>query len=458
MKKILTGLLSFIFIIGLTGVCSAEDAAEKKLSYGGDIRIRGQVLTNNKDLFNDKYDDEQYYTHRTRLWVKGEFEEGYTAYVRLAIEPRWGHPDTAYNDSTTDSDGKAAPEIGNHLVIDNSYIEAKKFLGIPVTLKIGRQDMSYGEGFLVQDGTDGTNFSDGSRTGYFDAIKLTSDFGIIGVDLFTAKADEGAYNNQDDEDLYGLYVTIKALKDHTFDVYGLRRDQKAYNYHKGLADSSITKSYTNAIGVRATGIIVENLSYGAELVGEFGKIDKADGIDRAAMGGLAHLTYAMPQAPTQPSITLGVYYTSGDKEDTADKNEGWDGFYSDFPKYGYGDVLANMGKIDPDEGVWANHTIYEVDIKATPLPNLTTSLGYLYLMASEQNDARSKVRGKCPQAKLEYRFTKAVSGRLIGQYFQAGDYYRGQLPYGKNDEAKNYLDAEANDDALWGRAELNIKF
>jgi len=449
MKKILTGLLSFIFILGLAGICSAEETVAPKLSFGGDIRIRGQFLANNTDLSSraDLNDDkEQYFRHRTRLWIKGELEEGYTAYVRLAVEPRWGHPDYAYNDSLPDA---TKPEWTNHLIIDNSYIEAKNFLGTPVTLKIGRQDMSYGEGFLILEGTP----ADGSRTIYFDAIKLSGGFGDTSADLFTAKIDEGAYNNQDDEDLYGLYITNKSLKDQTIEVYGLQREQRSI----GTVAKPLKHNSTTAIGVRATGKAIENLSYAVELAKEFGKYDKAGAdMDRKATGGLANLTYAMPQVPTQPSVKLGAYYTSGDKSGTEDKYEAWDGFYSEFPKYGYGDILANLTKIDGDEGTWTNHMIYELDVKATPLPKMTTSLGFLYLMANTTPTAgTSKIRGRCPQAKLEYQFTKAVSGHLVGQYFLPGDYYNGLIPYGKT--AADHLSDDV-DKAFFGRAEMNIKF
>lgn len=439
MKKILTGLLSFIFILGLAGVCSAEEAVAPKLSFGGDIRIRGQILDNNKDLNSKVYDNEQYFRHRTRLWLKGELEEGYTAYVRLAIEPRWGHQDTAYTDATMDTSTppKSAPEWTNHLIIDNSYIEAKNFLGTPVTLKLGRQDLSYGEGFLINEGT----AVDGTRTYYFDAIKLSAAFGDTSADLFTAKVDEGAFSSQpqDDEDLYGLYITNKSLKDHTIEVYGLQREQRSI----GTVVSPLKQNSTTAIGARSTGKVIENLSYAVELAKEFGKYDKAvTDQDRNAIGGLANLTYAMPQAPTQPSIKLGAYYTSGNKTGTKDKNEGWDCFYSEFSKYGYGDILSNISKnVAKEEGVWTNHMIYELDIKTTPLPKMTTSLGFLYVMANTTPTAdTSKIRGRCPQAKLEYQFTQAVSGHVLGQYFLPGDYYAG------------------DDKAFFGRAEMAIKF
>ncbi|MEW6378265.1 MAG: alginate export family protein [bacterium] len=469
MKKALIGLLSIVLITGLVSVCCAEEAANK-VTYGGDIRIRGQVTKNIYDLNNTKagtagkrvnaYDNEQFYRHRTRLWIKGELEEGMTGYVRLAVEPRWGRPDYTYNDATVDAAKKPKPEWTNHLIIDNSYIEAKKFLGSPLNLKIGRQDLTYGEGFLVYEGTP----VDGSRTIYFDAVKLSLDLSVIGVDLFTAKPDEGQYNINDDEDLYGLYTTLKMVPGQAFDVYVLQRERRAYkldqDFDATTPDIDVDSS-TTAVGVRASGKIIENLTYAAEVTKEFGSVDwkgfdptgaREEGdMDRDAIGGLATLTYAIP-VPTQPTIKLGAYYTSGDNENT-DDYEAWDGFYSEFPKYGYGDMLASLTKLDYDEGTWTNHRIYEADLKLTPISKMTANLGFLYLAANNVPDGVSKKRGICPQARLEYQFTPAVTAHVLGQYFQTGNYYEdsGNHNVGPGNKV-------STDDAFFGRFEMSIKF
>ena len=86
MKKILIGLLSLAFILSLSHVCIVE-ATLDNISIGGDIRVRG-VATENIHDFNDdtklgKVDNSEFVRHRTRVWFKGEFEGGYTGYVRL---------------------------------------------------------------------------------------------------------------------------------------------------------------------------------------------------------------------------------------------------------------------------------------------------------------------------------------------------------------------------------------
>jgi len=183
MKKILIGLLSLAFIVSLSHVCIVE-AALDNISIGGDIRVRGVATKNIRDL-NDNtdvansLDTASFFRHRTRLWVKGEFEGGYTSYVRLCAEPRWGFREDASSDKVTGDAGDIHQSWFNEIIIDNSYIVAPEFMGTPLTLKIGRQDMVYGEGFLILDGTP----ADGSRTIYFDALKISGVFGDTSADL-----------------------------------------------------------------------------------------------------------------------------------------------------------------------------------------------------------------------------------------------------------------------------------
>ena len=425
MKKILIGLLSLVFIVSLSHICIIEAATLNGLSIGGDIRIRGLATKNIRDFDDDvitgtqnnKRDSAEFVRHRTRLWIKGEFEGGYTGYVRLTTEPWWGRFDFFYNDSST------PPEVTNHIIIDNSYIVAPDFLGTPLTLKIGRQDMPYGEGFLILDGTP----ADGSRTIYFDAVKFSGVFGDTSADLFLAKVDEQNLDDWDDEDLYGLYVTNKGIEGHKLEGYLLQRSQNANN------------NTTNAIGVRATGKIVENLTYGVELCKQMGKVAEgtANEVDRDALGGYVHFTYAMPEIGCKPNIKLGAYYTSGD-DGTTNDYEGWDNFYSEWPKYG--NILAYTGTGTPGE-TWTNYMIYELKVAAKPLDKMSASLAYLYAMLSEKNNAADDVLGSWPQAMVAYQFSDAVSGHLLGEYFMPDDFY------GPN-----------ADEAYFTRFELNIKF
>lgn len=441
MKKTIISLLSLAFILGFSQVGRVWAAKMENLTIGGDIRLRGIVTENYRD-FNDESeqlssdrDDAAYYDFRTRLWLKAELDTNVSGYVRLVADPWGGNPDTGpYTSAWT-----------NDLIIDNSYIEIKSLFNSPLTLKFGRQDMFYGEGLLIADGT----AADGSRTGYFEAVKLSGVFGQTSVDLFAAKVTENNPDCADDEDLYGLYATNKNLADHTFEGYLLQRVVLG----KGPSGPGLPNdSQTSVIGLRSTGKIVENLNYGAEVAKQFGVAGQdaaGDDIDRDALGAYLHLTYAMPEISCKPSIKLGVTYTTGDDEETNDKNEGWDSFYANFPKYG--EILAGIDKYDPDAGgPWTNMMIYELTIKAQPMEKMTTTLAYAYVAANEENDSEGTTRGQYPKALIEYKFTDALSTHLLAEYFIPDDYYK--------NPGTTAVFGDAEDEAFFGRFEMMLKF
>ncbi len=496
MKKVLGILISLLVMASLVQIRVAEAALED-ITIGGDIRIRGVYTENITDLNDDTrnnndIDEAQFFRHRTRVFVKGEAEGGFTGYVRAVAEPRWG----------TGNDISNGYGWTEHILFDNSYIEAKDFFGTPLTLKIGRQDLIYGEGFLILDGTP----NDGSRTIYFDAIKVTGALGDTSIDVFTAKIDEGpdggTKTEMNDQDLYGIYVTNKSIPNHKIEAYCFhkeKRDRNADTYEIALLESKyedegvelgtdpnskyypiqkheqedgtytyknymlLPKRRTTVIGARFTGNIIDNISYGIELAKQFGKIsyeadylyDPSDPnstvsvdvtLDQEAFGGYAHLTYAIPTA-IKPRLKAGVYYTSGDDQES-DKYEAWDGFFSDWPKYSELATYTNYDglssrTVDPEEGTWSNFTIYELQASIKPIEKMMVTATYLYLLANEENgNGNGTERGHLPKVKVAYQFSDKVSGHLLGEYFKPGAYY-------PND---------SNDDAIFARFQMMYKF
>jgi hypothetical protein len=70
-------------------------------------------------------------------------------------------------------------------MFDNLYVQADKPGGLPVKLKLGRQDIVLGNGWLMLDGTP----LDGSRTIYLDALRATWSSGATSVEAILIKAE-----------------------------------------------------------------------------------------------------------------------------------------------------------------------------------------------------------------------------------------------------------------------------
>ncbi|HNT33573.1 MAG TPA: hypothetical protein PKH07_01080 [bacterium] len=419
-----------------------------RIKIGGDIRLRGVSFHDVWDMgtapaglpeWNDSWD---FYRFRNRLWFdvnlgEADIAEEIRGYIRLVNEYRWGDtPDSIY---TTDGETNTTKQIE----IDNAYIELKYIANTCVSLKLGRQDLIYGEGFLILDGTPW----DGSRTIGFDAIKATLDFDHTIVDVFMAKVFENDRGQGDDENLLGVYATNKELLNgHTIEAYVLHQDnnEQYYTGHPTAGRGKLIPSFNvTTVGTRLSGKLTDNLKYAGEIAGQWGNNNSAydsrfggisvDASSDNAIGGYLNGTYCMNDLSLKPELTAGFTYLG----------EGWKSMYGNWPKYSElliytfydGFDYFKPTNTDPTVGTWTNMMFPSVAMTVKPTEKMTASLGYRYLIAVDERsnselmfDSGGNVVdgdniGSLVQAMVKYQFTKNLSSHALIEYFSPGDYY-----------------------------------
>lgn len=427
---------------------------------GGDWRLRGIMKENMWDLDDNNNDSWEWYRMRTRLWVSSQLLDNLRVYFRGANEYKWGI-DSKANTLLVDAEGLDIIVGNKQFFVDNAYIEWSQPLDIePLTLKIGRQDLIYGEGFMILDGQDNV----GSMAIAFDGVKASLALGEkTTLDLLAMKIEEHAKQNADDEDLYGLYLTDTSLfEDHKLEGYVLHRNRNSvedYFASVGGCGAIVPKQHTTAIGGRISGSFLDKkLSYAVEGNYQFGEIENVDGaffssydvgddLDRRAYGGYLWGKYAWLDTDWKPYIKLAGLYTSGDDPDTSDY-EGFDTFYAEWPKWSEGYIYqlydpffpAKRGT-DPDMGAWTNIIIARAEVGASPIENMGLTLAYQHLWADEDTLGNGDDRGDMVVGLATYNFNKYLSGHLLGEYFWPDKYY--------DDDA---------DEAFFARWQLMLKF
>ncbi len=175
----------------------SKEATEASLAkadpfkWGGDIRLR-EVYLDNIPTSNGgevRGGANHFQRYRTRVW--GEYHQSDNLYVRARLVNEWrtGQAGTSANG------WKAFDET----VFDNLFVDWKTDLW---DIRLGRQDMIYGTGKLILDGTP----LDGSRTIYFDAAKAVykgiDDTTVDFFAMYTQAQDPLAIHSQD-RDLVG---------------------------------------------------------------------------------------------------------------------------------------------------------------------------------------------------------------------------------------------------------------
>jgi hypothetical protein len=147
-------LFILVFLCGVTSALRAEDASSLSVKLGLSERIRNEYYNNITDMNNNKDDKTDYYRIRTSIWGQVQYKSFLTAYAKFTNEFR------KYTD-----DPKSRAFTWDEIIVDNLYLKldspCKRF-----ALTVGRQNLMYGEGFVLMDGSPW----DGSRSLYYDAV------------------------------------------------------------------------------------------------------------------------------------------------------------------------------------------------------------------------------------------------------------------------------------------------
>ena len=276
---------------------------------------------------------------------------------------------------------------GHELFFDNLTVKWTIPGRVPFTITAGRQDINFGEGFVIADGTPG----DGSRSYYFNALRVDADLGQSHkltvfaprpktTDRFlpVINSRSQALAEQPEKALALYYAgTFGKTK---LDAYAVRKTTDA----NGLWPVA---GRTDTLGARGRGPHLADRSLSQRRA----RSRRAPSATPAArpIGGIAHFDYDL--AGTLPLLKTARprrHLLSGDDPATAGM-EGWDPIFSRWPK-------------------WSESYIYTLTRESRPSywSNLTSLYGSLALDFGRRSDgllmssawARSKPSRECSPA------------------------------------------------------------
>ena len=312
----------------------------------------------------------------------------------------------------------------NEIFVDQFYAKYKGAWG---AVTLGRQNIILGEGFVVMDG----HPLDGSRSVYFNAARM---------DLNISKSDQitlfcSYVPDQDDllpiindyeqklieqpEIGAGAYYNGNIGKVN-LQGYGIFKKTDEGDNH--LAESNI---YT--LGARVKMPLDSKFDLTAEAAYQTGDMED---YARSAFGGYAYLTYktGFKQSYLPLDFTLGGIYLSGDDPTTEDV-EGWDPLFSRWPKwsesYIYTLVVENKGKV----AYWSNFASIYAKLNFEFVQGLKFNFDYHHMFAPEESapgtfpGGTGSSRGDLLIGKLVYNINKNLTGHLLWEHFEPGDYY-----------------------------------
>ncbi len=373
MKKSLITVLALVLFSGIStaGV----------MDIGGDVHVRS-LYRNNFDLTGDLGSENWFDTY---LWVYFDAMPypDVRAYVRIIAERDWA--------VEAEEDDSASIDL------DLGFLELTKLWGSRADVIAGRQELLYGEGFLIgrNDPVRSAKYERSPRKA-FDALKISYGLDPFTLDFFGSVIEEGF--EDESEILLGTNLHYDYRQTATLDV-GL--------FYKDPDDDS----RTFALSIRGESDVgrFPGLRVKAEAVPQFGKHSAAR--DLSAFGGYAGVEYifghehftALPNY-----VFFNYYYMTGD-DGTGDFGE-FDPMYHDMF---YGEV----NQVNEALGLDTNARILNLGFGWHISP--AVDLGFnLYGFKRNEPVGGTTDFGEEVDVKLTYRYTPDTHLVLTGGYFR----------------------------------------
>lgn len=474
MSKRLIIVLALAFVLGISFAAYAE---VQNVKVSGDLTVQG-VTRNNFDLtktpgfasngFNSsasEFDDEEsYILSIARVRVDADLTDNVSTTVRLLNERAWNGESNAAGTRNRNIglNTGLTPTDENDIDLDLAYVSLKEFLYSPLSLTVGRQELRFGNAFIVGDPDTNIyasrgNLADGdlSARKSFDAIKATLDYNPLVVTGVFAKIEEGNEAINDDVTLAGVNASYELDKATTLEGFlfsKIKQNNAAAvtNLDAVNASSFLDNTETdtvNTIGARVVNKSVNNLTLDAQAAYQFGQYNprfdpnaafftstnKAESVERNAWAAQTIATYDLKDialvSKYAPVISGHYTYLSGaerDRRQDDDSYKGWDPMFEDQT---YGHIM---------NAIIANTNMHRagVSVNAKIIEDLTANVDWVIAsFAKKFPDGRRVILsgvsgarsfridnnrasiGQEIDAKLTYDYTEDVQFSLLGGIF-----------------------------------------
>ena len=403
----------------LAAVAAAQQPAEKSpVEIGVEQRVRNENWNNIFDWSASTDDQRNQIRYRTRFWAKIPVSSN----IEFAV---------GLNQETNQIVGSK-----NHfdeIDFETAYVQVNRLFSDRLSLRVGRQNLMKGEGFIVLEG----NPWDGSRTIYHNAAVLTytskkATLDFIGIldpayDRFLPRFhDQHRLLQEWNESALGMYYTRKVSAKTSVEGY--------YFYKREFHDTRpvTNPQYQPDRHVHTTGgRLVQQLKRGFSATGEFAVQRGAQhpGTPVAGWGGYGYLkkTFA---AKVKPYALAGYWGMSGDDPATPGRIEGWDPLFARWPKWSELYIYSQFR----EKGVayWTNTGLWQAEFGASPAKALDLRLTWYRMDAyhpfagSPAIFSNGTFRGNHLQARLGVNLTKQWSGHVLWESQHPGSFYTGR--------------------------------
>ena len=338
---------------------------DSRFEFGGEIRLRPEVTDNDPNRSTIGVDS--FVRQRVRLRARASLTESLSGFAEIQDSRLWGG-----EFSTTGS-------LAN-LDLHQAYIQADRFLTPGLSLRIGRQELSYGNERLV-------GVSDWDNVGQsFDALKAVFARKSWSIDFFASRVvdahgfsfivvpRQGTSGLDEDEDpyflsppphqeFYGAYLKLLTNNPHhKLEAYGfvLRDNFATIGENRSRADATSTSVYT--MGGRQESRFKGGFYFDGEAAFQTGHL----GPDDHLAVGLSGRVGKYFKAASAPHFGFEYAFATGDSNSRdGDSREFVDLFANNHIHHGYMDLIG-----------WRNLHDYRLNFGLNPANKLSFDADY----------------------------------------------------------------------------------
>ncbi len=410
-----------LYSIVLAGVALAQQQPPKEhangstLEFGFEQRVRNENWNNLLD-YSDRTDDErEQIRYRTRVWLKAPLSSNIDAFVGL-------------NSETNQKMGKVNQL--DEVVFETAYLDFKKLFVPGLTLRVGRQNIMKGEGFLLFEGNPG----DGSRSIYFNAVNLgytrgRSKIELIGIldprqdRMLPVLNDCHKYLQDWDDQAVGAYFTRAQSKQTNLEAYYFYK-KEVHDYLAKTNPQFQPDRHVSTAGMRLVRKVTPYWTLTGEIAKQWGAQHPNTPI--SAWAGYGYVTRSFNK-PSKPYVLSGYWAFSGGDPSDKSRIGDWDPIFSRWPKWSELYIYSQVK--EKGVGYWTNTGMWQNEFGLAPTKKIGLRFTHYHMTAFHPFPGSASMfgtgthRGENLQARADFTFNKSWKGHVLYEEHLAGDFY-----------------------------------
>lgn len=312
------------------------------------------------------------------------------ATVHLGYTPcTWLNAYVEGRDSWSSSDERIPNLENNRIDLHQLFVQMGDLKQFPVTLKVGRQELAYGDQRLIGP----LDWSNIGRV--FDAVKVHYVHEGSWIDGFVSRPvvpeADGVDGVNPDNWFWGVYSSTR-------DLIPLQETQLYFLGNNANAGSPTSVSqplfplstpqdvYTVGLRMASLPGKLRGWNYGLELAGQFGNFAEtavSPRLDQQAFAAHVEGGYTFEKCSLKPQVSIGYNYSTGDSNPLDDKHQTFNNLFPTNHKYyGFMDLFS-----------WQNMQNPYVGLSVKPAKGLVLTLDYQLFWLANTADYFYQVNG-----------------------------------------------------------------